>query len=145
MELEDFLENLRMLLLDVLSQAQGLLPAFVQPLLREAWPEVEASFGQLQEAVASGNFEEQLIGRGLRGVQFQPKVEGFRRHLWLFRRHREPRWLKKVLKWADVILGSLVAIVPGGDAVKEFKEAVEAAAEDMDDGSAGEADAVPSE
>jgi hypothetical protein len=145
MELEDFLQELRSLLLDVLSEGEGLLPAFLLPLLREAWPEVAVSFGGLQQAVASGDFEEQLIARGLRGVQFQPKVEGFRRHLWLFRRHREPRWLKKVLRWADVILGSLVAIIPGGDAVKEFKEAVEAGAEDMDDSSAAETDDVPSE
>jgi hypothetical protein len=50
-----------------------------------------------------------------------------------------------VLKWGDVILGSLAGIIPGGDAVKEFKESVEAGAEDMDDGSVDETAAAPPE
>ncbi|MBV8947102.1 MAG: hypothetical protein JO286_01140 [Solirubrobacterales bacterium] len=145
MELEDFLAELHRLLEEVAYQGEGLLPAYLLPLLREAWPEVEVSFTELERAVASGEHEQELSSRGLRGAQFRLKAEGFRRHLLLFRRHREPRWLKKLLKWADVILGSLVAIIPGGDAAKEFKEAVEAGAEDMDDGSAGETDAVPAE
>jgi hypothetical protein len=145
MELEDFLAELRRLLEEITYQGEGLLPAYLQPLLREAWPEIAVSFTDLEEAVASGEYEQGLSSHGLRGAQFRLKVEGFRRYLFLFRRRREPRWLKKLLKWADVILGSLVAVIPGGDAVKEFKEAVEAGAEDMDDGSAEETDAIPAE
>jgi hypothetical protein len=97
------------------------------------------------EAVRSGEFEHELAGRGLRGPEFQAKVQGFQRFRALFWRDRQPRWLKKVLKWGDIILGSLAAAIPGGDAIKEFKETVEAGAEDMDDGSAEAAATVGEE
>ena len=40
--------------------------------------------------------------------------------------------LRSVLGWANIILGSLAGIVPGGDAIKEYKEAVERAIADED-------------
>jgi hypothetical protein len=137
-ELEEFLADLRKLLEEVVNDGEGLVPPYLLPLLREAWPEVAGRYDGLQEAVYSGEFERQLVDRGLRGPQFQVKVEGFRRHLAVFGRIRRPKWLKNALKWADIILGSLASIIPGGDAVQEFKESVEAGAEDMDDDSATE-------
>ena len=141
--LEEFLEQLRIVLEEATFEGEGLVPSYLQPLLQEAWPEVAVHYKTLESAVASGELEKELGERGLRGAQFQVKAEGFRRHLWLFRSERQPRWLKKLLRWADIILGSLASILPGGDAVQEFKEAVEAGAEDMDDGSADEAEGVP--
>jgi hypothetical protein len=40
---------------------------------------------------------------------------------------------RSLLRWGDVTLGSLVAAIPGGEAYKEAKEAIEAAVEDADD------------
>jgi hypothetical protein len=136
MELEDFLEELRRLLEEMTYEGDGLVPGYLQPLLVEAWPEVRAQYDALQSNVKSGSYESGLEQAGLRGPQFRLKAEGFRRHLSIFRKDRNPKWLKKLLRWGDIILGSLASVIPGGDAVQEFKEAIEAGAEDMDDGSA---------
>lgn len=134
--LEDFLKELRSILEEATISGEGLVPAYLTPLLIEAWPEVATKYEALQQAVQSGEYETRLQEAGLRGPQFRVKAEGFGRHLSIFRSDRKPKWLKKLLRWADIILGSLASVIPGGDAVQEFKEAIEAGAEDMDDGSA---------
>jgi hypothetical protein len=141
--LEEFLRELKKVLEDAALRGDGLVPVYLQTLLKEAWVEVGRHYIDVERAVMSGEYEHELAARGLRGPEFRVKSEGFRRHLWLFRRQRQPRWLKKLLEWADIILGSLASIIPGGDAVKEFKEAVEAGAEEMDDGSAEHTEKVP--
>jgi hypothetical protein len=138
MELEDFLQELRTLLMETTYEWNGLVPGYLGPLLQRAWEEVAPSYEELEVAVRSGEYEHQLVRAGLRGAQFQVKAEGFLHHLTRFRLRRSPRWLRKTLKWADIILGSLASVIPAGDAVKEFKEAIESGAEDMEDGAAHE-------
>jgi hypothetical protein len=142
--LEEFLQELRSVLEEATYSGDGLVPAYLSPLLIEAWPEVATKYEALEYAVQSGEYETRLQEAGLRGPQFRVKAEGFRRHLSIFRKDtpRKPKWLKKVLGWADIILGSLASVIPGGDAVQEFKEAIEAGAEDMDDGSAKQTEEV---
>jgi hypothetical protein len=141
--LEDFLAELRRVLEETTYSGQGLVPAYLIPLLAEAWPEVKTQYEHLESQVKSGAYDSELRLAGLQGPQFRVKAEGFRRHLAVFHKYREPKWLKKLLRWADIILGSLVSVIPGGDAVQEFKEAIEAGAEDMDDGSAEQTEAQP--
>lgn len=137
MDLTDFLKELQVVLDDVVANPTDLVPAYLHSDLKQAWPDARASLDELISALAqpSAAVEGQLQSSGLRGAAFQLKVASFQRYLSLFRRKRRPRWLKRLLSWADIILGSLVAIIPGGDALKEFKEAVEQAADDEDDGS----------
>jgi len=143
MELTDFLKELRTVLDDVVEQPTDLVPPYLRPDMQAAWPDARRSLDRLIEGVATPSPEDEirLQEHGLRGPAFQFKVGSFQRYLRLFRRNRKPRWLKKLLGWADIILGSLVSIIPGADALKEFKEAIEQAADDEDDGSSDAAEA----
>lgn len=167
MTLLEFLVALRRLLDRIVSQPQDLeIPPRTSSLLEEAWREVQPLYDELEDALSSGDYEEELYRHGLTGAQLRIKLEPFQRALhlldqaqdreppgrrargvlrrmrrWIWRavpaRAREPLfWFRKVLEKADIVLGSLADIVPGGGAVTEFKEVVESLLGDVDDGSA---------
>ena len=111
-------------------------------LIRAAYLELGATVSQLNQQLLgpSGQTydaplqQAQLTGRGRR-----MKVRGFRRALNSVLhavRADRPRWIRRALKWANIILGSLGA-VPGvgalADPIKELKEAVEAQADEAQD------------
>ena len=111
-------------------------------LIRAAYAELGATVSQLNQQLLGTSGQQydvplqqaQLTGRGRR-----MKVRGFRRALngVLNAVHADrPKWIRRALKWANIILGSLGA-VPGvgalADPIKELKESVEAQA-DEDEG-----------
>ncbi len=73
---------------------------------------------------------------GLTGRSLDHKLRGFERALDRFDASPSRRLLRSVLRWADVILGSIVAALGVGEALKEFKETVEAGLEDEEDDAA---------
>jgi hypothetical protein len=64
---------------------------------------------------------------------------------YLLPQPREAKLIASQSARRELVLESVAGIIPGGDAVKEFKESVEAGAEDMDDGSVDETTAAPPE
>jgi hypothetical protein len=74
----------------------------------------------------------QLGDAGLTGDQLRLKLTGFRGALGRFRRAGTKVLFRRALRWANVILDGLAGIVPGVEAVKEFKGSVEAATEDIE-------------
>ena len=76
------------------------------------------------------NVQTQLRDAGLLGAQGEAKVRGIKKWAREFFRNPNKRFFGKVAKWMNILLGSLASIVPGGEALKEFKEVVEAALEE---------------
>lgn len=78
---------------------------------------------------------------GLTGVHLQLKHAGFSRALARYEKARESedpkadfiKPLKRVLRWINIVLGSLKAVFPGADFVKEYKDAVEAGVDEAED------------
>jgi hypothetical protein len=64
---------------------------------------------------------------GLAGAQLDLEQGGFRRALERFQSRVTRQTLSRVLGWANVILGSLGGVVPGVEAIKEYKESFEQA------------------
>jgi hypothetical protein len=87
-------------------------------------PELAERLSNVGLTGSSGAFKLAMFGRRRDEVEAE-RVGGLSRRLRAL--------LKSLLRWANVILGSMVAAIPGGDAYKEAKEAVEAAVEDAED------------
>ena len=131
-----------------LAEVDGIVAADVRPGLERLWSDASESRHELDrelESVERGTNSEaeaRLIAAGLTGASLEFKLAMFGRRReefdgeratggFLSRRIRA--LFKSLLRWADVILGSLVAAIPGGEAYKKAKEAVEAAVEDAED------------
>ena len=82
----------------------------------------DASYGTPDPTI-----DEKLASRGLVGEQLDLKLAGWHRvqswkiFAWLFPR----RWLAALLRWANVILGSLSSVFPPAEIIKEYKECIE--------------------
>lgn len=68
---------------------------------------------------------DELEALGLVGNELEMKLAGFTNAFERFVMLGGVRALKKVLRWINLFLGSLASAVPGVDALKEVKEAVE--------------------
>jgi hypothetical protein len=133
--LHSFVADLRLLLDQMLLRGEELVEYEALDDLRAAWVfiEDEGAFDDSLRAILDPRSEEGLAAVGLVGAPREMKVNGFQRSL---QRLREMlgRWtwkdIKPVLRWANVILGSLAKAIVRADAIKEFKESWEAAAEE---------------
>jgi hypothetical protein len=84
-----------------------------------------------REAIAA--LDQRLDSAGLSGADLELKLHGYDRAHAIFVQSPSRRLLKSVLRWANVLLGSLVSALGAGEALKELKEAVEAGVEDRED------------
>jgi hypothetical protein len=75
----------------------------------------------------------QLRRSGLEGPALDLKLSGYNRALERFRLSPARRALRSVMRWANVLLGSIVAAIGAGEALKELKESIEAGVEDQED------------
>lgn len=143
--LREFLETLRDLLDGVVQEPSGVIPGRHHARMRAAWEEVKPKFQlvirELGPKIDVGKAR-RLKEAGLTGAQLQFKLSIFSHaHDSLLDQRRptdpEPKaprrrfWSRlfdRTLKAADVILGSLAAIFPPAEAIKEFKESTEAGA-----------------
>ena len=148
--LAGFLIELRGFLPTTLDNQAAWVPAELTDPLWRAWREVEPNFDTavlyLREPPDIEVLERQLSDVGLRDDQLALKETGFRNALGRFRDRLTKPALKSVLGWANIILGSLAGIIPGGDAIEEYKEGHEQALEDgdLDDGGDDDAGGQPS-
>lgn len=95
-----------------------------QPLL-DAWNDLRFNrLPTIRDQLASAS-ENSLRDAGLSGPQLTAKLNWLNNAWWAFRLRGTVPLLKKVLEWIDLILGSLVAVIPAAEPLKELKEAIE--------------------
>jgi hypothetical protein len=137
-DLVDLLQELRRLLDDVLEDEERavgeFVPSYLYGLFREAQGEVSVRFDEIIKLIRSGDYEGGLKDHGLRGPSFRLKAEGFWRNARAFFSDPSRRWLRKALGWGNDILKSLAAVLPQAGIIQEFKEALERAVNDKEDG-----------
>jgi hypothetical protein len=100
-----------------------------------AWHAVQArgEFERLVDAIEGRDYDDELDRAGLSGPELDFKLSGLEAAREAGRETQAPRWLKRWLKWIDVILGSLLAATGVGESIKEIKEGVEAELEPHDE------------
>jgi hypothetical protein len=103
-------------------------------VLEGAWREAQISFTEAKQTIESEltpRNEEQsrlwfdLHRIGLTGVQLELKLLLFKKLEQNFQEEKKPRWLKRLLGHINSIFGSLSSVLPGIEATKELKDAIE--------------------
>lgn len=134
--LVNFVSEVQELLGNTVADPSRWFPTELHEPLQSAWEEVTPSFDMagryLTEPPDASLLEAQLAHVGLTGGQLRLKRTGWERARDAFRERFTKRALGRALGWANIILGSLAGLIPGGDAIKEYKEAVEQAVEDAE-------------
>ncbi len=132
--LERYLDSFERLLdYVVIERPSFLYRDLMQPTLN-AWKELkEQNITRkakliFQEMEADHELESKLRDIGLFGYQLEWKISSY---FFFYNRFfvttpLSRRLLKQVLKWADVILGSLATVLPILEPIKEYKEGIEA-------------------
>jgi hypothetical protein len=145
--LREFLHDVQRLLRQIHDRPRRIIPGRHREAMDGAWeslqPKFEAAIAALSPGTTS-NVVPTLRLRGLVGAElvFKLQVFGHARDRYLDHggpkkgRSRGRRWwsrwrrlLTPTLKAADVILGSLGSVFPGVEAIREYKETVEAGIE----------------
>jgi len=113
----------------------------------KAWPEVKGHFDIVEKELLKPDpqISKKLSLAGLDGAQLDLKLKGFNasyenlklsKLLGFFDATKKKTLLKlllKILKWINILLGSISSVIPAGEAIKEYKEAIEAGLEEEDD------------
>lgn len=131
-------------LLEWIVLQSGLIREEFQDLFRRVWEDtharIEQAIEQLKSVEEGDSLYEELKTHGLTGDSLTLKFEigralGRRVGESAARTAEGPRiagfGLKRLVKWVNLILGSLAEVFPGLGAVKEYKESVELAVEDQ--------------
>ncbi|WP_020390370.1 hypothetical protein [Kribbella catacumbae] len=115
-----------------------LLPPDRAADLRAAYRELveRGAFDEVRDVLGDAGYDERLRHCGLTGANLQAKLTGWTRSL---RRLIEGPFptiggFRSVFRWANTILGSIIAAAGVGEALKELKEATENTYEDTADG-----------
>lgn len=126
-ELIHFIDELHSLLEAVVFKHEQLFPADLLKPIHEAWKDADEAFVGLRSAIKQVD-EVRLTKVGLTGSHLKLKLTGFYRAK---AKHRKDTadgwraWLLRLLKWANIILGSLGKVLDQADVIKEMKEALE--------------------
>ena len=131
-ELRELLDKLKLVLDESINGQEPLTTADLTPKLRDAWPELQAAFREVDQALVSlaetNDQEQKLKKAGLTGASWKLKWYGFKRgfsRLWQAGREGLRKATGWLLRWSNTILGSLTTVVPQAEIIKEFKECVE--------------------
>lgn len=134
-DLRDFLDETEALLTEIIDRRSEFIPGELQPYFVDAWPEVRASISTAKgDLFTRSVVADRLPSAGLSGKQLALKLVAFRRSVDALKLGGwSRRLLKRVLGWLNIILGSLASVLPGVDAIKEFKEAIENALDEKEE------------
>ena len=134
-QLIGFFDALDVSLYTIISDHHDLFDEDMHKLYIDVFPDIQEKIHDIKDFIGDKweDINEELDDLGLTGDHLKYKIRGFykSKEQWGFR--RIARLILRVLKWADIILGSICNIVPGGEIVKEFKEAVEESIEELDE------------
>jgi hypothetical protein len=124
-DLEEFLREIEKLFDNIVRHwNQVLFREEDREPIADAWDELRPTFGSLGDQVGYKTAEDFEIV-GLAGQQLKLKLKGLQDSWRRFFTSGTVRLLKELLDWINSILESLGKIIPGVDAVKEFKDALE--------------------
>jgi len=133
-QLTGFLDELKQLI-DEIPKHPDWTPYQLKEALEEARKSLDHDFERARQGLAqagAATLDRQLSDAGLTKPQLDLKLSGFGRAVRRFRDAGGKVLFRRALRWANVILGSLAGIVPGVEAIKEYKESIEAATEDTE-------------
>lgn len=128
----------------VLEYRAVLLPQHLHTGVQDVWPVIQQHIAELRNALleAPDEIDKQLEPVGLTGAQLEMKLSAHRTasdraHEAGHPRRPEPptgfrRIFRSLLGWINVWLGSLVAALGSGEAIKEFKEFLEQGVDDVE-------------
>jgi len=131
----DFMVAVRDILQQVVEWRGLLFAKELRQPIADAWLEVQSAFDDVDVRLRSVEGDEivsddELAKIGLTGKQLELKLKGFNSTWGRFKQWGTVKALKKLLDWIDIILGSLASIIPGADAIEEFKDSAKQAIED---------------
>jgi len=120
-------------------EPSALLPPDRAALLRAAYRDLveRGAFDEVRDVLADAGYDERLYRSGLTGPNLQAKLTGWTQALRRLIEGESPptiRSYRSIFRWANTILGSIIAATGVGEALKELKEAVENTYEDTADG-----------
>ena len=125
-DLREFLAEVRKLFDNVVYHwDQFLFEEEFRPRLEKAWKELRPRIPEWQTQVDLPTHESGFRNAGLRGAQLTLKLEGLNSAWNRFKSRGTVRLLRNVLGWINAILGSMAQVIPGVEALKELKEAIE--------------------
>ncbi|HWM63841.1 MAG TPA: hypothetical protein VNP96_07630 [Solirubrobacterales bacterium] len=109
------------------SLAGEMLPPLVAERLQPAWESLQerGEFDALQATIISGEHDAALSQAGLSGPELMFKLAGVQEARQEASRLRTPRAFRKLLKWLNVPLKSLLAAIGLGEGINELKEGLE--------------------
>ena len=134
-QLIDFLNRIRDLFDEIVRARVILFRQDLRDPLENVWT---TSVRQTIEAVQlelrrpDQSLADALGNAGLSGQELAFKIKGFQMAFDRFWRRGTLNLLKKLLKWINTILKSLIAAIPGAEAINEFKESIENEISDED-------------
>lgn len=144
--LDDFASTLYRTLNAVVFDHVAWLPEELHEHYRAGLTNAERSLGELRAALlwetayrdqpddlVFEQVDDRLRWAGLTDADLELKLAGYDLAQRRFSASPTRRILKSLLRWANVILGSLVAAIGAGEALKEFKESIEAGVADIED------------
>ena len=139
--LGEFIGEIQSLLRVAVERHGDWLPRDLQESYRAAFRElgeaVDATRRELKPPEPSEptpgpgeRLDDRLERAGLTGEQLELKLGGWRRAVDRFFNRPGRGLLRRALRWGNVVLGSLAGAIGAAEAIKEFKETVEAGLED---------------
>jgi hypothetical protein len=127
--LRDFVYDVTNLCFSVITEHPGWLKRELLEPFNAAWPEVADRVDRLgadyESLLGDERLEERLAQVGLSGAQLELKLSMYSLYREEYRAQPNRRRLARLLRAADVILGSLSKLVGRVEPLKEFKEAIE--------------------
>src|SRR5262249_19103576 len=120
-----FVEEVRKLFDNmVCSWSQVLFPQKYRQAIKDAWDQAKGWINAFLPAWQKVP-QQKKSDAGLHGKQLDLKLAGLSGAWDRFVKKGTVRLLKKLLSWINTILGSIASVVPGGEALKELKDALE--------------------
>ena len=131
----EFLNGVRTILQEIVNAKVILFRESLRDPLENAWDtSVRNTIEMVQYQLRNPppGLNEALGDSGLSGSELTFKIQGFRMAFDRFWQRGTVNLLKKLLNWINTILKSLIAAIPGAEAINEFKEAIENEINDED-------------
>ena len=125
-DLADFMVSVKDILQQVVEWRDLLFREELREPIADAWQAMHSAFDDVRLGLVEGDevVSEQALERiGLTGKQLDLKLIGFNGAWDKFKQWGTVKLLKRLLDWIDIILGSLASLIPGADAIEEFKDA----------------------
>src|SRR5215217_1770747 len=93
--------------------------------VKAAWEQLRSKIRYWKDDLYYSRYEDDLQSVGLQGPQLDLKLQGLSSAWERFKSRGTARLLRNLLGWVNAILGSLAKVIPGVEALKELKEAIE--------------------